>query len=98
MAFSPGACYPQTKRITVTIPDELAARVQACGFALETYMRELLENAVGATSTPPRSSASARDMAVFFEAMAADSDQIPQLPDEAFTRKSFYRTKAADKL
>jgi hypothetical protein len=30
-------------------------------------------------------------MASFFEAMAADSGKIPQLPDEAFTRKSFYQ-------
>jgi hypothetical protein len=78
-------------RITVTIPEELAAQVEARGFTLETYMRELLESAVGTTSTQPRSSSSARDMASFFEAMAADSGKIPQLPDEAFTRKSFYQ-------
>lgn len=29
--------------ITVTIPDELAAQVQARGFALETYLRNLVE-------------------------------------------------------
>jgi hypothetical protein len=30
-------------QITVTIPDELAAQVQARGFALETYVRDLVE-------------------------------------------------------
>jgi post-segregation antitoxin (ccd killing protein) len=30
-------------QITVTIPDELAAQVEARGFALETYVRELVE-------------------------------------------------------
>ena len=31
------------------------------------------------------------EAAVFFESMAAKSDKIPQLPDEAFLRESFYR-------
>jgi hypothetical protein len=30
-------------QITITIPDELAAQVQARGFALETYVRDLME-------------------------------------------------------
>jgi hypothetical protein len=30
-------------RITVTIPDELAAQVTARGFTVETYVRELVE-------------------------------------------------------
>jgi len=30
-------------------------------------------------------------MRVFFEAMTANSENIPQLPDEAFERESFYR-------
>jgi hypothetical protein len=30
-------------QITITIPDELAARVQARGFTLETYVRDLME-------------------------------------------------------
>jgi hypothetical protein len=30
-------------QITVTIPDELAAQVEARGLALETYVRDLME-------------------------------------------------------
>jgi hypothetical protein len=30
-------------RITVSIPDELAAQVQARGFELETYVRDLMK-------------------------------------------------------
>jgi post-segregation antitoxin (ccd killing protein) len=30
-------------QVTVTIPDELAAEVQARGLALDTYVRELVE-------------------------------------------------------
>jgi hypothetical protein len=29
-------------------------------------------------------------MKAFFKVMAAHSERIPQLPDEAFTRESFY--------
>jgi post-segregation antitoxin (ccd killing protein) len=31
-------------QITVTIPDELAARIQARGLAVETYLRDLVED------------------------------------------------------
>jgi hypothetical protein len=31
------------------------------------------------------------DMATFLREMASFSDKIPQLPDEAFTRESFYQ-------
>jgi hypothetical protein len=30
-------------QVTITIPDELAAQLQAHGFALETYVRNLME-------------------------------------------------------
>jgi hypothetical protein len=30
-------------------------------------------------------------MQAFYDALAAHSDKIPQLPDEAFTRESFYQ-------
>jgi hypothetical protein len=39
----------------------------------------------------PRRSGAARDTDAFFKAMAVNSDKIPQLPDEAFTRESFYQ-------
>ncbi len=30
-------------------------------------------------------------MKTFFKVMASNSDKIPQLPDDAFTRESFYQ-------
>ena len=36
-------CYPLNVQITVTIPDELAAQIQARGLALEAFIRELME-------------------------------------------------------
>jgi hypothetical protein len=43
VVFRQPYCDSRTMQITVTIPDELAAQVQARGFALETYVRDLVE-------------------------------------------------------
>lgn len=78
-------------RITVTIPDEVVERVQARGLTPESYVERLIEDAAptalgSVNPVPPK-----RDMHAFFRDMAAHSEKIPQLPDEAFTRKSFYQ-------
>lgn len=78
-------------QITVEIPDDFAAQVKARGMSPEEYVRNLVHDAVRATPTaaePPRPK---RDMEAFFTEMAANSDKIPVLPDEAFTRESFYQ-------
>jgi len=69
---------------------KLAAEARARGMETRTYVERVLEQAV-ATSTVPSRRRSRKEMEAFFEAMAANSDKIPQLPDEAFTRESFYR-------
>jgi hypothetical protein len=78
-------------QVTVEIPDELAAEVRARGLTPEGYVRGLIEEAArleAKTSEEPRRK---MDMKAFLEAMAANSEKIPQLPDEAFTRESFYQ-------
>ena len=76
-------------QVTVNIPDELAAQVQARGISPESFVSKLIEDAArGDRRTAERNS---RDMEAFFEAMAANSEKIPQLPDEAFSRESIYR-------
>jgi hypothetical protein len=81
--------------IQVQLSPEVEARIQAQaraqGIEMETYLKSLIENAVHATPIATPQSASARNMNAFFEAMAAHSDKIPELPDEAFTRESFYQ-------
>ncbi len=80
-------------QITVTIPDELAAQAQARGLVLDRRLPELLAEDLAAEAipaTPPRRS-SPRDMDAFFREMAQFSDKIPALPEEAFTRESFYQ-------
>jgi hypothetical protein len=76
-------------QITVDIPDEAAAQAQARGLTPETYVRKLVEDAV--RSAPLPAAKPSMDMEKFFEAMSAYSDRIPELPDEAFTRESFYQ-------
>lgn len=78
-------------QITVEIPDELAAQVQARGLTPESYVRGLIEDAVRVQTTSSAPAERKMDMEAFIRGMAAHSDKIPQLPDEAFTRESFYQ-------
>jgi hypothetical protein len=78
-------------QITVEIPDELAAQAQERGLTPESYVRSLIDNAVRTAPAPLTPAKPKMDMKEFFEAMSAYSDKIPQLPDEAFTRESFYQ-------
>ena len=68
----------------------LAAGAQARGVEMRAYVESLLEQAVATGTVPPRRR-TRKEMEAFFEAMAANSEKIPQLPEEAFTRESFYQ-------
>lgn len=68
----------------------LAAEAHARGIEMRTYVESLLEQAVATRGAPPRQR-TREEMAAFFEAMTVNSQNIPQLPDEAFTRESFYQ-------
>jgi hypothetical protein len=78
-------------QITVTIPDDFAAHVRARGLTPEGYVEGLI--AEQAVSSPVAADSANRlaDLEVFFAEMAANSDKIPILPDEALTRESFYQ-------
>jgi hypothetical protein len=78
-------------QITVEIPDELAAQVQARGLTPESYVRSLIEDAVRVETTAPEQVKRKMSMEAFIRAMAANSEKIPALPVEAFTRESFYQ-------
>jgi hypothetical protein len=78
-------------QITVTIPDEFAAQVQARGLTPESYVESLIDNASHVSPKPLPLAKPRMDMETFLREMAAFSDKIPQLPDEAFTRESFYQ-------
>jgi hypothetical protein len=78
-------------QITVDIPDEFAAQVKARGLTPEGYVRSLIDDAVRTAPAPLPPPKPKMNLEEFFRAMAAYSDKIPQLPDEAFTRVSFYQ-------
>jgi hypothetical protein len=77
--------------VTVEIPDEVVAAVQARGETPESYVRALVDEAVRSAPGHAAVAPKKRDIQAFLRAMAKNSDKIPQLPDEAFTRESFYR-------
>ena len=73
------------------VETRLYAQARAQGVEPESLVRTLIETAVHMAPIPPRRLAASRDMTSFFAGMAANSDKIPALPDEAFARESFYR-------
>jgi hypothetical protein len=78
-------------QVTVTIPDELAAQVQAQGLTPESYIEKLVADQAASSHPQPDSVNKLANLEKFFEEMAMHSDKVPLLPDEAFTRQSFYR-------
>jgi hypothetical protein len=77
--------------VTVEIPDEVAAAAQARGETPEGYVRALVDEAVRSAPTDAGVAPKKIDIHWFLREMAWNSDKIPQLPDEAFTREIFYR-------
>jgi hypothetical protein len=73
------------------IEARLSAEAQARGVGIEAYIESIVEQAIiTATRSVPRQR-TREEMQAFYDALAAHSDKIPQLPDEAFTRESFYQ-------
>jgi hypothetical protein len=79
-------------QVTVNIPDELAAQVRARGISPEKFVDGLIEDAARVTQNGS-SALPQRDLREFFSELRAHSAKIPQLPDEAFTRESFYQDR-----
>jgi len=90
MAFSPNSCYAFIMQITVTIPDEFVAQVKARGLEPQSFGQNVIDDALRRTPKPLPLGKPKMDMQTFLREMTAFSDKIPQLPDEAFTRESFY--------
>lgn len=76
-------------QITVNIPDELAAQVQARGIALETYVEQLVVDQADMSEIELDSAHTTADLEKFFAAMSAHSNKVPLLSDEAFTRENW---------
>ena len=70
---------------------QLATEAQAHGMGVQAYVESLLNQALGGKNASGWRPPTTAEAAVFFESMAAESEKIPQLPDEAFRRESFYQ-------
>ena len=75
--------------VTVNIPDELAAAVEARGLSVEAFVREILAErlarpaAGGHTRTP-------EEIRAWLDSLAQFSDKIPPLP-ETISREWLYQ-------
>ena len=81
-------------QITINIPDEVATQAEARGLTPEDYVEGLIgQRKLAAPPVVKTEANRAERMArleKFFEDITAYSDKIPILPDEAYTRESFY--------
>jgi hypothetical protein len=78
-------------QITIEISDELAAKAQARGLTPESFVHGLIEDAARSAPLPLPPAKPKMPIEEVLEAVAANSDKIPVLPGEEFTRESFYR-------
>lgn len=81
--------------LTVEIGPEveaaLARQAEACGLGVPAYAAAILEQAAGAAHlTLGRKPFDAVEFGRALDRMAQFSHKIPLLPDEAFSRQSFY--------
>ena len=77
-------------KVTVKIPDEIAARARARGLRVEAYIEEILAQQAGTThsvSGRPRTPAEIR---AWLDSLAQFSDKIPPLP-ETISREWMYQ-------
>jgi hypothetical protein len=76
-------------QITVDIPDQVAEKAAALGVSVEEYVNDLLTRESAPIAMPKV--LTREEVRAWLDRLAQFSDQIPQLPDEAFTRESFYQ-------
>jgi DNA-binding ferritin-like protein len=76
--------------ITVNIPDEVAEMARARGMTPETYVEGLIDRDKPKEKLAPSVEERMANLERFFKEISANSHKIPRLPDEAFTRDSFY--------
>jgi len=76
--------------ITIEIPDDVVKRAQTLGLTAESYVTGLIASQKVEPIPVVSKEERAARLERFFEEMAAHSERIPILSDEALTRESFY--------
>jgi ribosomal protein L11 methylase PrmA len=79
-----------TLHVTSETARRLTDQAQAHGMDLAAYAESVLEKTAAGEvlSHHPKTR---QEIEAFFAAMSKNSEKLPQLPDEAFTRQSFYK-------
>ena len=77
-------------QITVEIPDEFAAQIQARGVTPQDYVTNWIAQQTAMSHAQESRSNRLANLEKFFEEMATYSDKVPLLPEETFARESFY--------
>lgn len=72
---------------------QLIAEARSRGLSPETYVEQLITERTIEAQSRNGSANRLASLEKFFDEMAAYSDKLPQLPDEAFTRESFYQDR-----
>ena len=78
-----------TLHFTSETAQRLTDQAQARGMDLAAYAESVLEKTVAGEGSA-QGLKTRREIDAFFAAMSENSEKLPQLPDEAFTRQSFY--------
>lgn len=77
-------------KISVKVPDELAARANALGLALEAYVEQILMEQIVEPKTESPTPRSQQEIRAWLDSLAQFSDKIPPLP-ENITREWIYQ-------
>ncbi|WP_263355354.1 hypothetical protein [Acidicapsa acidisoli] len=81
-------------QITVTIPDEFAAQVQARGITPENYVQRLIADQASKLQTSGASQElTSEEFNAALDALTRYSDKIPSHPIQSFARESFYEDR-----
>ena len=78
-------------QVTIEVSDQLAVQAQALGLTPGEYLRSLIDEAALTAPVPIPPAEPKMNIKEFIRAMSANSENIPQIPDAALTRESFYQ-------
>jgi ribosomal protein L11 methylase PrmA len=78
-----------TLHVTSETAQRLMDQAQARGMELAAYAESVLEKTAANEGLDHRPK-TRQEIEAFFAAMSENSQKLPQLPHEAFTRQSFY--------
>ena len=70
----------------------LRAEAQARGIAVEQYAGRLLQEALSSSMTP-QNELTVERLRAMLEALAENSERLPSVPTESFSRASFYEDR-----